>query len=136
MLSLADRIDGMMSGVLFYQLLMCTAIIAFDLFGIEMTGASSGAEIALYTMASALVQSFLYCYFSENITTDLTDIAEVYYFSMWHLWPPKKQILVLLSIERTQKDFRLKGFEFVECSLRIFSTVFILSCEDRKGWGV
>lgn len=113
----------MMSGVLFYQLLMCTAIIAFDLFGLEETGASSGAEITFYTMASGLVQSYLYCKLSENITTDLSDLGDTFYDTLWYLWPTDKQYLVMMPIERAQKEFRLKGFEFVECSLRIFSTV-------------
>lgn len=113
-----------MSFILFEMTLACTIIIAFSLFVVELND-SLNVEIlvALIDMAICVGLTFVYFYFSEWVTSDLLQVGDVFYDSLWYRLPTMKQKLLVLPIQRGGREFRLTGLGFFDCSLAIFSTV-------------
>lgn len=123
----ADTLREIMSGVLFYQLLICAAVTAFNLFALESNGLLSlNAAVSMYLMVSAIITTFLYCYLSENFTTDLMEIGMIFYGSAWYQLPAKHQRAFVLFIKRGRGEIRLKCFGMIDCSLSVFSSVRLI----------
>lgn len=122
--SFGDTLRTIMSGVLFYQLLICAAVTAFNLFALEANGfLNLNAAVSLYLMISALITTFLYCFLADRFTTDLLDIAMIFYGSTWYQLPSHHQRIFVLLIKRSQREIRLKCFGLIDCSLSVFSSV-------------
>lgn len=119
-----------MNGILFFQLLSCAVITAFNLFALEtIERIDVQAMASFYDFTSVLATTFIYCYLSERVTADLLIIGDLFYASLWYHLPSKQGKLLKLSIERSQWEFRLKGFELINCSLSVFLSV----CDDFLG---
>lgn len=119
-----DTLRSIMSGVLFYQLLICAAVTAFNLFALEANGfLSLNAAVSLYLMVSAIITTFLYCFLAERFTTDLLAIGMIFYGSAWYQLPSQYQRIFVLLIKRSQRETRLKCFGLLDCSLSVFSSV-------------
>lgn len=113
-----------MSGVLFYQLLICAAVTAFNLFALESNGfLSLNAAVSIYLMVTALITTFLYCYLAEKFTADLKEIGLIFYHSNWFQLSIKHQKMFVLLIKRSQREFRLSCFGLIDCTLKVFSSV-------------
>lgn len=122
-----DTLRSIMSVVLFYQLLICAAVTAFNLFALEANGfLNLNAAVSLYLMVSAIITTFLYCFLAERFTTDLLDIAMIFYGSAWYQLPSQYQRMFVLLIKRSQRETRLKCFGLIDCSLSVFSSVSFL----------
>lgn len=116
-----------MSDSLFYQLCMCAVVTAINLYSLEASGILSlHAMTSFYDLNITLLTTFVFCYFSEKLSTDLYGIAEIFYDSMWYRLPAKQQILVIFAIQHSQREFRLSGFGIINCSLGTFFTVILL----------
>lgn len=91
------------------------------------------AMASFYDFTSVLVTTFIYCYLSERVTADLLFVGDIFYASLWYHLPSKQGKLLKLSIERSQWEFRLKGFELINCSLSVFLSVcavfFAVQCK-------
>lgn len=66
---------------------------------------------------------YLYCDLSEKITANSFEINMIVYKSLWYESTPKHRRALVLTIMRSQKDFRLKGYGLVNCSLPRFLMV-------------
>lgn len=105
----------------------CTIIIALDLFAMELTDPVSVEKLnAFLDLFVELLLLFMYCYFSEYLTSDLLEVGDNFYNSDWYQLPAKEQQLLTLPIRRAQRVFRLKGCGLFDCSLPVLSSVKIL----------
>lgn len=124
-----DTLRTIMSGVLFYQLLICAAVTAFNLFALESNGfLSLNAAVSIYLMVTALITTFLYCYLAEGFTADLKEIGLIFYRSDWFQLSIKHQKMFVLLIKRSQREFRLSCFGLIDCTLKVFSSVKFAFC--------
>lgn len=122
--SLCKNISKIMSEVLFYQLFMCAATSAFNIFALEaneIVGVQAATN--LYLLSTVLAATFIYCYLSERLTTNLLDIGENFYKSNWYLLPTELKFLLIYPIQSTQREFRLKCIGLFDCSLSVFGVV-------------
>lgn len=114
-----------MSEVLFLQLCVCALSTAINLYALTLPGISGvHAMTSIYDLNITLCTTFVYCYFSESLSSHLFNIGETFYDSIWYRLPPKQQILIIFAIQHSQREFRLTGFGIIDCSLEVFSMVF------------
>lgn len=113
-----------MLDVLFFQLLICAIIIAFDLFTMESANTSYLLLVVSFTeMASTVVPTYIYCSLSETFTYDLVEIGDTFYSSTWYKMPVKYQKLLRIPVMRSQREVRLSGLGLIDCSLNVFLSV-------------
>lgn len=126
-ISVAENISDVMQSILFYQLMSCVLFSVFSLFALDQSIFMHKIDFtticSLAALLSALIPTFVYCYFSEGLTADLLEVSDILYESMWYKLPNQEQKLLILPIQRAQRVFRLNGFKFVACSLDTFSRV-------------
>lgn len=120
---LAEAIRYIMLDILFYQLLVCAVIIAFNLFGLETATLDMHTFLAAAELIDTVILTYIYCYLSEQITSDLVDIGDIFYGSDWYGMPVKFQKLVALPILRSQREIQLSGLELIDCTLTIYLSV-------------
>lgn len=122
-----------MSVVLFCQLVMCAANIAFFLFVVESTKLFSlKMLVALIGMFSILLPTFFYCLLSERVTHALDLVGDAFYECSWYRLRLDQQRLFLMPILRAQRSFQIMGLGIVGCSLGAFLSVnFLFSLEWR-----
>lgn len=122
--SLADNMYIMTTEILFYQLFMCAATTAFNLYAIEANGVlDMHAATSIYILLTVLAGTFTCCYLSESLTADLSAIGQTFYDSKWYLLPVPLKTLVMLTIQQSQSEFQLRGFNIIDCSLSVFGMV-------------
>lgn len=118
----AAHIGDVMSAPLFILLLMYAVIVAVCMVALE-----SAQSIDVALMATIVgVQMSIYCYLSENVTSDLEKSGAPFYESHWYNLPTEYQKFYILSIKQPQKLYRLTGLGIIECSLRILASVSCL----------
>lgn len=122
---LGTIIGDVMIDVLFYQLLVCAVIIAFNLFSLESTKSIYDLHsiVSFTELTSTVVPTYIYCSLSDNFTSDLEDIGDVFYESTWFKMPVKYQRFMIMPIMRSQREIRLSGFGLIDCSLNVFLAV-------------
>lgn len=124
--SFSKYIRVIMSESLFCQLCICAVVTAINLYALEVSGISSVHAItSFYDLNITLLTTFVFCYFSEKLSSDLYDISEIFYNSIWYQLPAKQQILIIFAIQHSQRQFRLSGFGIIDCSLGTFFTVIL-----------
>lgn len=122
--SLATNTRRIFSEALFCQLLMCAATMAINLFALESSGLLSLRAISpIYQLLVILTTTFIYCYLSEALTTDLLEIGDLFYGIAWYRLPISAQSLLIPAIHHSQQEFRLKGAGLIDCSLFVFGKV-------------
>lgn len=124
----AESLGNVMRVILFNLTITCTIVIALNLFVLELNESISiEMVIAFADMNMILLLTFGHFYLSEWITLDLLRIGDHFYNSAWYrLLSVKQQKLLVLPIQRAQREIRLKGLAFFECSLLVFSSVNII----------
>lgn len=124
---LANETRVIMNEVLFFRLLACSATVALDFFSLELNETLSLETIAsLYDIATMSTMTFLYCYYSETVTEALLDVGDVFFYSPWYESAMNQNgllAIISLPVQRAQREFRLVGFQLVECSLAVFLKV-------------
>lgn len=116
-----------MGVIVFTMTIICTLVVAMNLFAIELIDAVTTETMnAVLNTFFVLLLVFMYCSLSEYMTSDLSEIGDIFYNSVWYRLPVKEQCLMLQPIERAQSVFRLKGLGLFDCSLDVFTTVKIL----------
>lgn len=119
-----DSLCELMEWILFNTMFSCVIVIACNLFVIESNDALSYEIIvALIDTISLVGISSLYFYFSERITTNMSEIDNIFYHSAWYRLTPKQQSHLVLPIQRAQREFRLRGLGIFDCSLPVFLSV-------------
>lgn len=122
--SITKLLCSLMESTLFNVTFTCTIIITlnlcmfelFDMFSFEML-------IGVLDVYLVLGLTFAYYYLAEQITSDLSSIEMIFYKSAWYHLKTKHQRLIVLPIQRAQRDVRLTGLGLFECSLPVFSAV-------------
>lgn len=120
-----------MSSVLFYQLVMCAAILAFNLYSLESNGISTDLEVfsAIYEILMSTLPTFAYCYLSNKVTTRLLEVGDVFYGCVWYDLGVDQQKLFVSIIQRAQLDICFDGFGIIQCTLQSFSSVHFFLLE-------
>lgn len=116
-----------MTDVLFYQLLVCAVIIAFNMFALQsiLVIHDLHSVVSITELTSTVIPTYIYCWLSDNFTADLADIGETFYSSTWFKMPVKYQRLLIMPIMISQNEVRLSGFGMIDCSLNVFLAVCI-----------
>lgn len=113
-----------MSGVLFYQLLSCILFLALSFLFVDKAERFDTALVLnLQCLVMYMLVCYLYCDLSEQITGHSIEIGDIVYASLWYESTPRHREALALIILRSQKEFRLKGFGLVNCSLPRFLMV-------------
>lgn len=116
-----------MEMILFTMALVCTIVIALNLFIVELNGLFSMETLVAFIDTTAVIMLMLiYSYLSECLTTDLLEISDIFYNSEWYQLPANKQRFLVLPIGRAQRVFRLRGLGLFDCSLAVFGSVNII----------
>lgn len=130
--SFARKTSTILSGIIFMHLFCCASIIAFNLILLEYSTQFDLQLIAcLYIMLSETAANFMFCFLSENISTAMTSVSDIFYESMWYYLPACQQKMIILPIVGSQQDFQLDGFGLISCSLSTFWQV-ICSLPELK----
>lgn len=127
-LRLLDNIKTIMSGPLFFELLSVIIIIVLDLLALDYAIQKKQFDSTLILVGSCLSIHMstlsLLCHHSECLTTKSNEIADNIYSNLqWFNLPVSQQKLLLLSIGRAHRTFRLDGFGILDCSLAMFLRV-------------
>lgn len=126
-ISLANGVGEIMSVGLFFQLLVCAASIAVYMVGMEKSVPfSMGFFLGLCGFVTVITTTYVYCFLSENVSSDLEAIGDGFYDYEWYQLSARQQQLFGLTIQRAQKAFRMNGLGLVECSLRVYASVSLL----------
>lgn len=121
----AQVVNSIMELIIITMTLTCTLIIALSLFVVEVQLLRAEALYALINLTLIMMIMFTYCLLSERITSDLLEIGDVFYNSVWYRLPFKEQRLLVIPIGRAQRVFRLSGLGLINCSLAVFLTVTV-----------
>lgn len=107
-------------------LISCVLLIVFILLTIDQSAGMDTARIFMsQSLTIFMVVSFIYWYFSENLSANSIKIGDVAYDSLWYEMPVKQQKAIILMIARSQGEFRLTGLGMIECSFVTFLAVMI-----------
>lgn len=110
--------------ILFHMSLMCTIVIALNLFAFELNDPLSlKAMNVLINLMVIVLLTFAHYYLSERLTSNLLEIGDIFYNSAWYRLPVKRQRLLMLPIERGHSVFRLRALALFDCSLDNFASV-------------
>lgn len=105
--------------------MICITLIAFSLFALDqsMDDINFNTFVSLIALLNAVIPTFVYCYYADGLAVDLLRIGDIFYASMWYESRYQEQKLLILSIQRAQKTFQMKGYGIVYCSLEVFAAV-------------
>lgn len=121
-----ENIQGLMSGIIFIVLLSCVLFLVLMLLKMDQFTTITYDSISIFdALLTYSIICYVYCRFSENITSKSLEIGDIVYNSLWYKMPLKEQKLIILMIQRSQKEFRLSGLGLVDCSLATFLAVRI-----------
>lgn len=80
-------------------------------------------KLIFYLIAS-VSQMFIYCWISENLITEIENVANEIYDVPWYLCPVNTQKCIKLMILRSQLVLGVSAAKFYLISLKSFQTVF------------
>lgn len=124
--SLSNELADIISITLLSHMLNCGMEAALNLFSIESN--NPALDSTCFKAALAITHSigglYIYCKISENITNDLYSIGDAFYECVWYRLPIKQQKTYSMPIQCGQKEFRLMGLGFIECSLETYFAVW------------
>lgn len=122
--SLTESVSDMMEVTLFNITFTCIICIAFNLLAVELSESFSlELMVASSDIAVVIGITAVYYFHSEWITSDLLEIGDNFYNSTWYLLPVHQQRLLVLPIQRADREFRLKALGLFECSKAVFLSV-------------
>lgn len=121
---LANIVGKSMSAMLFLQMVLSAIEMASFLSAVDETkGISPSNNIAVLRALTVVMPTFHFCMQSDNITGHLEMVGDDFYGCSWRRFSVRQQMLILLSVQRAQKQFRINGLGIVDCSLETFSVV-------------
>lgn len=127
--SLAKSLGDIVSVGLFCQLVICAICLAVYMLAFESNRVINvNFLVSIVGSTSIIASTYIYCYFSETVTSNLKDIGDIFYEFHWYRLPLEQQQLFILSIHRAQEKYRMTGLKLVECSLSTFSSVDRFGC--------
>lgn len=121
---MSQMVGEIMSIGLFFQLLICAVSLAVYMLAITSNPSPTvNFFVMLVGLTVTLTSTYIYCYLSENITTTLTEVGDIFYHFNWYNLPPRQQKLLMLPIQRAHIELRLTGLGIVNVSLGVFLSV-------------
>lgn len=122
-------IRDLLEGPLFYQFMGFVAFLAFALLFMDQSMSQIDIDtiysINLITCQTSL--NLIACYFGDNLSRDLLDVADVSYNIIWYQFALKERTFLPWIIRRSQIPFQLTGFKLIDCSMSTFMKVYILA---------
>lgn len=129
---MAESLGEVMKVVLFNMTFICVIVIALNLLVVELNESVSVQMVVAFTdLISVVLVTFSYFFLAECITTDLLSVGDLFYNSDWYrLLSVQQQKLLVLPIQRAQRELRLKGLGLFDCSLVTFASVKFTNREN------
>lgn len=93
---------------------------AFDMVAIGQSMASVSFVLELL---------FLFCYFGNQVTFELSKLSDEIYLKHWYTYPNGIQSGLVMVLMRAQVPFYFKGWHLMPCTLNSFVKVSIFSIE-------
>lgn len=149
---LMDNIKIIMSGPLFFQLLVYAVFIAVNLLQLDEVLLNSaqlvtfkklnsknclpfqtlqnfdfGILLNLNSLITQIIFNYISCSYANNVTVQSLSAADIAFSVPWYAFPMTRQHFIMQMIQRAQKPFYLKGYNIVECSLATYFNV-------NSGW--
>lgn len=123
--SIRKKIQIIMSGPLFCDLLGCVLFIAFSLFALDksLDEINYNTIICIECLTTSILTTFILCSLSEQMTSQSYRMADTLFESKWYGLPVTEQKWLILLIQRSGKEFRLNGYKIIDCSLKTFVAV-------------
>lgn len=117
-----------MSALIFYQLLMCATVVAFNMFNFMVNGIAINFDfiVSFYELLCSVIPTFIYSYIANEVMSSLLYVGDIFFECPWYELTPNQQKLLILVIERAQVKFYFDGFSLVHCSLHTFTSVIWL----------
>lgn len=122
MFSIMDQMEVLLSGPLFFLLIVFAGFIAFTLLSLDQGVQDLSFEIvlSLNCMFTQLLVNFIFSSYANNLTLCSVGIADIAYSSNWYELPLNQRNLILFVIQRSQKIFFLNGYHMFNCSMETF----------------
>lgn len=113
-----------MQVTLFNLTFTCVICVAFNLFVFELIESLNvEVMVAFIDIGFVIGLTFALFYIAEWITSDLLSVGDHFYNSDWFQLPVRQQQLLVLPIQRAQRELRFKGLGLFDCSLPVFTSV-------------
>lgn len=84
---------------------------------------SMGFFVMLSGIMNNIFSTYVYCAFAENVTQNLAATGDIFYEYLWYQLPLEQRLAFVVPIQRAQREFHFTGFDLVNCSLEVFTTV-------------
>lgn len=130
--SIAKSLADIMSAGIFFQLLVCGVSLAIYMVSIEDFDIDGRYLVALSGLLFTLIPTYICCKYSEQVTHNLSIVGDVFFQAAWYRLSVKRQQLFLLPIQSSNTEFRMKGFQLIECSLSFFASVRVVDWENQS----
>lgn len=120
-------VRSVMSCVIFFQLITCASILAFNLYSLESNGISTDLEVfsSIYEIIVSVTPTFAYCFLSDKVTSRLLEVDDAFYDCAWYDLAVDEQKLLISIIRRAQREICFDGFGIIQCTLQTFLSVMI-----------
>lgn len=71
-------------------------------------------------MASALNLLFIFFYFGQILHTNLNNVSEMIYQTVWYRYPHRVQRFILIIMVRARRPFFISAYGVMHCNLENF----------------
>lgn len=117
-----NNIQMIMSGPLFIELSSCIISIVLELLAIDSMIQKKHIEATFATDAGTLsihiCMVSILCFYAEKFTTQSFDVINTVYSDLlWYKLPMEQRKFIILSICRSQEQFRLDGLGIFNASM-------------------
>lgn len=114
-----------LSGAIFFQLILNIAFLAVSLFQIEVGIRERDPQLTTSLMATTIVMSlsFVFCFIASKTTSKIAEVGEVAYNAHWRRYPNSLQKYTLLIVQHSHQTVHFHGFHFILCNLDVFMRV-------------
>lgn len=79
----------------------------------------------LWMICATFLETFMICYFGENICHQFKELNDVLYQMSWYEWPIVRQRMIPTILMATQHVPVVKGFGNISCSRETYKMVEI-----------
>lgn len=78
---------------------------------------------SIVALIAGMLWSFVYCYFSTQMTIHTDQIRQMTYHAQWFNYPLRSQKKIILVLMRTQKSVKFTGCQLITATLETFLKV-------------
>lgn len=119
------RVQNLLSGPLFFQLIIFAGFIAFALLSLDQGVHDLSFEIvmSINCMFTQLLINYVFSSYAHSLSLCSSGVADIAYSSLWYTLPINQRNLILFMIRRSQAPFYLHGYKIFLCNLQTFQEV-------------